>query len=184
MNNLYSEIREVQESNCNESLSRVLDRYSPVFLSMYSKYSSSIIKSGADPNDILSDKNLIIFESAKSFNLDKGSSFCTWLSNNVKYKCLHLINKSTKRGLLSERVRQNTINIEAKNPYLNKEMRSFLFNELAKMKDPRIRKVYSLRYYSGAKMTWATIGKRLGFSSQTAINLHRKGAEILKRKIR
>jgi len=184
MNNLYLEISRVQESNCSKSLSRLLDRYSPVFLSMYSKYSDSIMKSGADPNDILSDKNLIIFESAKSFNLDKGSSFCTWLSNNVKYKCLHLINKSTKRGLLNERVRQNTTNIEIKNPYLNKEMKSFLFNELAKMKDPRIRKVYSLRYYSGGKMTWASIGKKLGFSSQTAINLHKKGAELLKRKIK
>lgn len=184
MNNLYLEIRKVQESNCSESLSSILDRYSPVFLSMYSKYSDSMMKSGADPNDILSDKNLIIFESAKSFNLDKGSSFCTWLSNNVKYRCLHLINKSTKRGLLSERVRQNSTTVETKNPYLNKEMRNFVFNELSKMKDPRIRKVYSLRYYSGGKMTWANIGKRLGFSSQTAINLHKKGAEVLKRKIR
>ena len=33
-------------------------------------------------------------------------------------------------------------------------------------------------------MTWASIGKKLGFSSQTAINLHKKGAELLKRKIK
>ena len=51
------------------------------------------------------------------------------------------------------------------------------------MKDGRVEKVYSLRYFSGGKMTWAKIGKLLGFSSQTAINLHRKGAELLKRKI-
>ena len=93
MNNFNLEIKKIQEEDCSYSLLRVIDRYTPVFLSMYSKYSVAIGKSGADPNDILSDKNLIIYESAKSFNLEKGSSFCTWLSNNVKYKCLHLINK-------------------------------------------------------------------------------------------
>jgi len=183
MNNFYSEIKKIQEKDCDLSLFKVISRYSPVFLSMYSKYSSSIAKSGADPNEILLDKDLIIYESAKSFNLDKGSSFCTWLSNNVKYKCLHLISKSAKINRLSEKVRQNTIITEQGNPYSNKEMKSFIFNELGKMKDPRVEKVYSLRYFSGGKMTWAKIGNLLGFSSQTAINLHRKGAEILKRKI-
>ena len=122
MNNFYLEIKEIQGKDCDASLSKVIVRYSPVFLSMYSKYSPSIVKSGADPNDILSDKNLIIYESAKSFNLDKGSSFCTWLSNNVKYKCLHLMGKSAKINRLTEKVRQNTFEPEEGNPYLNKEM--------------------------------------------------------------
>ncbi len=109
----------------NHSLLKVIDRYTPVFLSMYSKYSVTIGKYGADPNDILSDKKLIIYESAKSFNLEKGSSFCTWLSNNVKYKCLHLINKSTKKSLLEERVKRNTIVTNINNPYADKELNSF-----------------------------------------------------------
>jgi len=183
MNNFYSEIKKIQTKDCDDSLAKVITRYSPVFLSMYSKYSAAISKSGADPNDILSDKNLIIYESAKSFNLEKGSSFCTWLSNNVKYKCLHLMGKSTKIIKLCEKVKTNTLADNDGNPYANKEMKSFIFSELSRMKDPRIQKVYSLRYFSGGKMTWSKIGKMLGFSSQTAINLHRKGAEVLKRKI-
>ena len=184
MNNFHIEIEKIQKEDCSIALQQVIDRYTPVFLSMYSKYSASIVKSGADPNDIVSDKDLIIYESAKSFNLDKGSSFCTWLSNNVKYRCLHLMNKSTKTTLLERRVKQNTIvDVDSKNPYKNKELNSFIFNELNKIKDSRVEKVYSLRYFSGGKMTWARIGKALGFSSQTAINLHKKGAEILKRKI-
>jgi len=184
MNNFYKEIKKIQSKDCELSLQSVIDRYTPVFLSMYSKYSGSIIKAGADPNDILSDKDLIIYESAKSFNLGKGSSFCTWLSNNVKYKCLHMMNKSNKIGLLEERVKQNTVaDSDSKNPYKDRELNSFIFNELNKIKDKRVKRVYSLRYFSGGKMTWAKIGHELGFSSQTAINLHKKGAEILKRKI-
>jgi len=183
MNNFYKEIKKIQDKDCNSSLLKVITRYSPVFLSMYAKYCPSIVKCGADPVDILSDKDLIIYESAKSFNLNKGSSFCTWLSNNAKYRCLHLMNKATKRGLLSEKVRENTVTLVIKDPNEDKEMRSFIFEELGRMRDLRVREVYSLRYFSGCKMTWAKIGDRLGFSSQTAINLHKKGAEILKRKI-
>ena len=184
MKNFYNEIKNVQDKDCNESLEKVIDRYSPVFISMYSKYIKPLSDSGADPNDILSDKDLIIYESAKSFDLGEKSSFCTWLSNNVKYKCLHMISKQAKKQMLAERVKKNSNHSLQDHPYKNIEMNKFIFNELNKIKDKRIERVYSLRYFSGEKMTWSTIGKQLGFSSQTAINLHKRGAEILKRRIK
>ena len=183
MKNFYSEIKEVQDNNCNDSLRKVIDRYSPVFISMYSKYMKPITDCGADPNDILSDKDLIIYESAKSFDLGEKSSFCTWLSNNVKYKCLHMISKQTKKQVLADRFKRNSDSNISDYPYKNIEMNKFIFNTLNKIKDKRIERVYSLRYFSGEKMTWSKIGKQLGFSSQTAINLHKRGAEILRRKI-
>ena len=184
MKNFYNEIKNVQDKDCNESLEKVIDRYSPVFISMYSKYIKPLSDSGADPNDILSDKDLIIYESAKSFDLGEKSSFCTWLSNNVKYKCLHMISKQAKKQMLAERVKKNSNHSLQDHPYKNIEMNKFIFNELNKIKDKRIKSVYSLRYFAGEKMTWSTIGKQLGFSSQTAINLHKRGAEILKRRIK
>lgn len=183
MKNFYIEIKKVQDKDCNESLKKVIVRYSPVFISMYSKYMQPISNCGADPYDILSDKDLIIYESAKSFDLGQKSSFCTWLSNNVKYKCLHMISKSTKKQMLADKVKRNTVQLLNEQPYKNKELNKFIFNELNKIRDKRIKSVYSLRYFAGEKMTWSRIGKRLGFSSQTAINLHKRGAEILKRKI-
>lgn len=184
MNDLYLEIEKVQREGCSLSLVEVIIRYSPVFLSMYSKYRKSIISSGADPNDILLDKDLIIYESAKTFNAEKGSSFCTWLSNNTKYKCLHLMGKALKAVKLSERVKNNTTKDREDQPFRVKELNSHIFFILNKLKDKRISSVYKLRYFSeNSKMTWSGIGKRMGFSSQTAINLHKKGAEILKRKI-
>ena len=146
-------------------------------------YHNVIIFCGADPYDILSDKDLIIYESAKSFDLGQKSSFCTWLSNNVKYKCLHMISRSTKKQMLADKVKRNTVQSLNEQPYKNKELNRFILNELNKIRDKRIKSVYSLRYFAGEKMTWSRIGKRLGFSSQTAINLHKRGAEILKRKI-
>ena len=96
MKNCYQEINSIQVKDCPDSLSSVIQRYTPVFLSMYSKFFYPMTENGVNPWDILGDKDLIIYESAKSFKLDKGSSFCTWLSNNTKYRCLHLINKAKK----------------------------------------------------------------------------------------
>ena len=107
MKNCYQEINSIQVKDCPDSLSSVIQRYTPVFLSMYSKFFYPMSENGVNPSDILEDKDLIIYESAKSFNLNKGSSFCTWLSNNTKYRCLHLINKAKKMSMLRERVRNN-----------------------------------------------------------------------------
>jgi len=186
MNNFHSEIKKVQAEDCPHALSSLIERYTPVFLSMYSKFFSSIKECGGNPSDILDDKDLIIYESAKSFDLNKGCSFCTWLSNNAKYKCLHSINKAKKTSLLQDRVRKNNedpLNNLNKNVFKLKELNAHIFSILEKLKDKRIMSVYKLRYFSDKKMTWSKIGKSLGFSSQTAINLHAKGADVLKRKI-
>ena len=186
MNNFYSEIKKIQAEDCPESLSALIERYTPVFLSMYTKFFSCIKGCGGNPSDILNDRDLIIYESAKSFNLTKGYSFCTWLSNNTKYKCLHSINKAKKASLLQERVRINngdSFENLNKNVFKLKELNAHIFSILNKLKDKRIKSVYELRYFSDNKMTWSKIGKKLGFSSQTAINLHAKGADVLKKKI-
>ena len=64
-----------------------------------------------------------------------------------------------------------------------KELNAHIFSILSNMKDKRIESVYKLRYFSDKKMTWSKIGEKLGFSSQTAINLHARGAQALKTKI-
>lgn len=187
MKNYYTQIKKVQNEECGDSLSSVIERYSPVFLSMYSRFISSIKQSGADPSDILDDKDMIIYEAVKSFREDKGVSFCTWLSNITKYKCLHLMNKSRKQCALKDRYKnkiESDNNSFVPNPIDKISLIQELNKALSSIRDERVAKVYSLRYFSGKKMTWSEIGKKMGFSSQTAINLHKRGADILKIKIK
>ena len=187
MKNYYTQIKKVQDEECEDSLSQMIERFSPVFLSMYSRFMSSIKQSGASPSDILDDKDMIIYESVKSFNKEKGVTFCTWLSNITKYKCLHLMNKSRKQCALKDRYKEK-IDTDGSLFVSNPMDRISLLQELSKVlgsiKDKRVAKVYTLRYFSGKKMTWSEIGKKMGFSSQTAINLHRRGADILRIKIK
>jgi hypothetical protein len=63
-------------------------------------------------------------------------------------------------------------------------MNEYLFTILESFADERILKIYKMRYFSGKKITpWSKIAKNLNISTQTAINLHKKGLKLLKTKI-
>ena len=64
--------------------------------------------------------------------------------------------------------------------------REFVAFLLEGLKDKRAKDIYMLRYFSssGEKMTWKKIAKRMGISSQTAINIHNRAKKILKNKIK
>jgi DNA-directed RNA polymerase specialized sigma subunit len=67
----------------------------------------------------------------------------------------------------------------------NNDTYSYLLSLLSSFKDERIRQVYELRYFSGGEKlaTWNSIAKKLGVSTQTAINLHEKTRSFLKNKV-
>ena len=59
----------------------------------------------------------------------------------------------------------------------------FICNLISQFKDERMKKVFELRYFSGSKkMTWVNIGSKLKVSAQTAINLHNKGKDMIRKK--
>ena len=64
--------------------------------------------------------------------------------------------------------------------------KEFVHFLLEGLKDKRAKDIYMLRYFSssGEKMTWKKIAKRMGISSQTAINIHNRAKKILKNKIK
>ena len=53
------------------------------------------------------------------------------------------------------------------------------------MKDYGISNVFTFRYFSGDKKdsSWEIVAKKIGVSTQTAINLHNKGKKVLKKKL-
>jgi len=67
----------------------------------------------------------------------------------------------------------------------NKLEVQYIFSILAQLRDPRIKEVFNLRYFKTdkKKMPWSQIGKKMDVSTQTAINLHQRGLEILNKKI-
>ena len=67
-----------------------------------------------------------------------------------------------------------------------KDDAEYIMNILSGMKDKRISRIFDMRYFSETnknKLAWSSIAKELGISTQTAINLHEKGATMVRNKI-
>ena len=59
----------------------------------------------------------------------------------------------------------------------------FTGNILSQLRDRRIKTIFSLRYsHTEKKPSWSKIAKKLDISTQTAINLHNRGLEVLRKK--
>lgn len=181
-------INKIKEDLDSEALKELELRHSGICHQMIKKYYQNMLNFGVDPEDIASDKLLVIYKSALNFNPEKNVKFSTWVGNQMRYYCLNSINsknqdvnlENANLKVLIEKKQSQQINIE---DYI-KDQAKYIFEILLKMKDERIHQVFKLRYYEDKKpLAWSKIAKRLNLSTQTVINLHEKGKIFLKNKL-
>jgi len=178
-------VERIRISNCESSLKELIKRHSALCFKIIQKYSSTFYANNIDIMEASSDKNLIIWNSAKSFSVDKNVKFSTWLANQMKYSCLNAINRKTKDRLVTTEdeildVLKNSITEDA-----DDNLFEFADNILSQLKDIRIKKIFSMRYSSRCKKpSWCVVAKKMKISTQTAINLHNRGIEVLRKKIK
>ena len=178
-------VKRVKRRKCNKSLKELIDRHSPLCYDIYKKYSSAMQSSGVCLADIYGEKDYIVYKSAMSFNPDKKTKFSTWLGNQVRYYCLNLIN-GNKHVCVGD---QNLdFYVDQKTERDKEEIKSeveYIFNLLDQLQDKRIKKIFKLRYFQGAKikMPWVKVAEELNVSTQTAINHHNKGVDIVFKKV-
>jgi RNA polymerase sigma factor (sigma-70 family) len=178
-------VKNVQEKNDEEALKTLIDRHSALCNSLYKKYSNSMMNSGVYLQDIVDQKDYIVYKSAMSFDPCKNSKFSTWLYNQVRYQCLNCMNENS-HYLTLETDKLNYI-IEKQAPIQKeyKNINEYIFNIIDSCSDKRVEKIFKMRYLNGSnkKMPWNKIGKKLKISTQTAINIHNKAIKLLKTKV-
>ena len=81
----YHLVKRIKNKNCEESLLQLSERHSGLYFKIIKKYSKSFFANNINIDEASSDKNLIIWNSAKNFKEDKNVKFSTWLANQVKY---------------------------------------------------------------------------------------------------
>lgn len=181
-------VERIKQTNDEESLKFLIKKHDAMCFSLYKKYSNLINASGCALEDLSSQKDYIVYKSALSFDPNKKSKFSTWLYNQIRYQCLNIINQN--KNLITMDTEKINFLLES-NQLKNKDntteiknLNEYLFTILESFADDRILKVYKLRYFSGKKvLPWSKIAKNLKISTQTAINLHKKGLKLLKTKI-
>ena len=190
--NDHNLVKKVQKANCETSLVTLIKRHSALCYDIYKKYSPALVASGLCVNEISKDKDFIVYKSALSFNPSKKVKFSTWLGNQVRYSCLNAINSNKLIPTEDEQLdyflsTRSTAATHQSDASTSKDEVEYVFNILQQLKDKRVKKVFKLRYFGGEgnkKMPWALIAKELKISTQTAINLHERGKQILKKKSR
>jgi RNA polymerase sigma factor (sigma-70 family) len=179
-------IENIKKYNDEESLKMLVEKHSGLCNSLYKKYSGPLQASGICLDDIIKEKDYIVYKSALSFDKTKKSKFSTWLYNQVRFQCLNSINENGHYIAL-ENDKLNFL-IEKRADYRDdslKNLNQYIFNIIDSCADKRIEKIFKLRYMSGEnkKMSWNKIAKKLKISTQTAINIHNKTLKLLKNKI-
>ncbi len=180
-------IRRIKRKNCNDSLLELIKRTEKLFFDVYHKYSPSLQDANLDAGDIADEKDTFIFQCVKSFNGKKKCKFSTYLAHQTRYMCLNLLNRNKTHSTLIENkylnhfLDQNADNSKPK--LLN--LYPLVQTTLDKLPDKRIKTIFNMRYFNftGRKLLWETIAKKLNTSKQTCINLHNKGKRILAEKL-
>ena len=182
-------VNNVQEDNCQDSLKELINRHSALCYNVYQKYGSTLSSSGVFFDDVVKEKDYVIYKSAMSYNPDRNTKFSTWVGNHARYHCLNLINQNQKYVAVNDSTLNYFIeNNEVDSPQLQPQGRQdsleYIFNLLSQLRDKRIKKVFELRYLgSDGKESWSRIGENMSVSTQTAINLHDRGLKVLRKKM-
>lgn len=183
-------VKKIKTSGDNDSFVEVCRRYENVFYKICQKYINALSMSGVNPQDIFDEKNFIIFHCVSTFKPNKNTKLSTWIGNYARYLCLNSIN--ARRFILpstNEDVQRYIEESQTKNDYLSslnssQEDYDYILNILKQLKDDRIIEIFNHRYCSNKKIIWSNIAKKMNISTQTAINLHNKGLELIRKKIK
>lgn len=177
-------VERIKLTNCEKSLGELIKRHSAICFKVIKRYASTFYANNINVTDASSDKNLIIWNSAKSFNIHKNVKFSTWLANQVKYSCLNALNKKSKDRLVTTEDEILDVLKEKAPEEDNNNLFEFTDNILSQLRDKRIKQIFSMRYSNHHKKpSWCKVAEELNVSTQTAINLHNRGIAVLRKKI-
>ena len=175
----------------NESIKNLIDRHSGICVDVYKKYINLPNVSGFISDDIISSKDYIIYNSAKTFDPSKGSKFSTWLANQTRYFCLNCINKSNKL-IPVETESLNTLienNVqEFKNEEKATEVRDSVLEvireTLDSLSNKKIKKCIEIKYFSEDENTksYTEVADKMNVTVQTIINWHNKFIKTVRQK--
>lgn len=178
----------VRENANSEAMSALIDRHSGICHTIYNKYFKNNTTSIA--RDVEDDKNLLIYQAAKTFDSSFGARFSTWLGNVVTYACLNACGRYKKEIDMDNKVlsylTDQQLNEDATYSLNDKEFLASIKRAIDLSSDEAAKGVLKMRYFDegGKVKTFKEISEHFGVSTQTVINWHNKIIEFLKNKLK
>ena len=176
-----------KKKKVDESLQQLIDRHSGIYLDIVNSFMKSC-NNDSLKDEIMSDKEYAIYNSALKYDDQRGTKFSTFLGNEAKWICLNASNKNKKYLELND----NTYNFEEIKDACNKPVVDFqeqilkeFSDQVKNHPDKRIQKIFSMRYSGNKKLVpWRKISKTMNLSIQGCINIHNAALKSISKNIR
>lgn len=168
----------------SDALIEIKKRHEALCHDIYNRFYKAVLNARKSFEDLISDKDYLIWTTCLKFDSTKGAKFSTYLGNQVTYACLNYITKNPNRCFsIEEEEMQPVINSLTGVVPESKDTQNYCMHILNGLSDNRIKTIYEKRYISGDNPSWSQIAQDLNLSTQTILNLHSKGMEFLKKKL-
>ncbi len=188
---LDSQLIELVQNGDSDAFKEVCRRYENLFYKVCQKYASRLTACGLDVNDIFEEMNCLILHCVKSFKPIKKTKLSTWIGNYARYLCLNSLNA---RKLLFpsydeeihsfiEESQIKKVDYGHGDINLEQDDLDIILKNISDIEDKRIEQILRYRYLDDKKTIWSQVAQKMNISSQTAINLHNKGLNILRTKM-
>jgi len=183
-------IQSVKNGN-NDAIKLLINKHSGVCVNVYKKYINLPNICGFISDEIISSKDYIIYNSAKTYNPDMGSKFSTWLSNQTRYFCLNCINKNNKLVPTESEDLVNLIDFKSKdseNSTNQKDAKAetleIIKETLDELTNEKIKETILRKYFSTDSefKTYTDIAQEMNVTVQTIINWHKKFINLIRQK--
>ena len=188
-------IRKIQETGDNDSYLELRERYQNAYYSMCHRYLKSCRTIGLKEEDILTNMDYILFNSARSFDFSRKLKFSTWLSNQARYFCLNSMRRGKRiMDNFNSFIEINSNNEEDEVNSFEQEMYktyeepntdnvnevSYLIN---KIEDKQTAEIIKLRYQNHKKTSWGEISKKMKLHYDVCKSLHDKAIENFRKQM-
>jgi hypothetical protein len=194
-------IENIQKNvNRDYALNELIHRHSGIYFSIVNKFfpecRMASAKLNIDRDLVFDSKDYVIYNSALSFDKDKGAKFSTHVGNQARYFCLSQINKAKTLVPFEQSEFENIFSEEsAVHDKIDESISSKVIQIIRGMPDERVFEIFRLRYLDskGERVTpWSQIYKKIPHAKtkkrhltiQGCINLHNKALKEIRKKIK
>lgn len=175
------------KTNEEESLKELIHRHSGIYLNMVNSFMKNANNSSLK-EDIIAEKDYVIYYSALKYDEKKGAKFSTHVGNEAKWACLNATNKNKKYLELFDNqfdLSEIEYNSSEENMNFNAKIIKTFIEYAESCRDKRIAKIFKLRYSNGKKLTpWRKISAEMDLSIQGCINIHNNALNVLSKQIK
>lgn len=177
------ELIDKAKNGCSDSFQQLSCQYQDLFYKICHKYRIPLEKTGFSFEEVLEEKDNLLFKCVLSYDENKGSKFSTWLSNQSRYFCLNKMGRKV-RGILDDEFDMTTLPVKVEEQYVESDCQKLIDELINSLEDDRAKSIFQIRYNTARKnLSWDKVAESLNISRVTARKIHNNALAQLREQL-